>query len=311
MTALEEHTFNQPVRSAAWILPFSIAWALTCLILSALHVSGIGVPAGVVLAFGIGLLLWVCRGVFVPEWAIFARPVVGVRLVRFDSAKRVNKTMETNETNETMRTDSGYLALTFDDGPNPAFTPRILNLLAAHNARATFFVIGKQAKAHPELLMEIARLGHQIENHSYSHVRWAPFYPTAVVVADLEKAQVAIAQATGRRPRWHRPPFGVISPSVARAVRKTGLGLCCWSHKAGDGVPWAPFESALRRLEQGLYPGAILTLHDGLSAAHDAQGLVAEQLLERLLPRMKELGLRSVTLDELFEAQSETSSSTL
>lgn len=222
------------------------------------------------------------------------------------------------------------VALTFDDGPDPETTPKILQLLSRYGARATFFVIGERAAHHPEVLAAIARAGHQIESHSYHHSWWTAFTPRFRLAAELRAAQSVIAAASGRPPRWLRPPIGILSPEVVAAAQQVGLRLCAWSCKARDGLARTSVAVALSRLRAGLRPGAILLLHDApapparprstrpapagqgpRSGHHDAAPgrsptgpvPIAPAVLEVLLPELAARNLRAVTLDELLEPE--------
>lgn len=204
--------------------------------------------------------------------------------------------------------DRPLVALTFDDGPDPEATPRVLQLLAQHGARATFFVIGERAARHPEVIAAIARAGHQIESHSHRHSWWTAFTPRRRLAAELRTAQAVIAAASGREPRWFRPPIGILSPEVVGAAQAVGLRLCAWSCKARDGLAGTSVAAALARLRAGLEPGAILLLHD---AAEPRPGPprpgpprsappIAPAVLAALLPELARRQLRAVTLDELL-----------
>jgi len=196
--------------------------------------------------------------------------------------------------------DRPLVALTFDDGPDPEGTPRVLEALARHGAQATFFVIGARAARHPELLRELARRGHQVENHSYHHGYDTPLRDARALAAELAVAQRLITDATGRAPRWFRPPVGLLSPRVAEAARRAGLALCGYSCKARDGLARTTVDEALLRLRGGLRPGAILVLHDAVERGGRAP--IAADVLERLLPLLQERGLRAVTLDALLRS---------
>lgn len=204
------------------------------------------------------------------------------------------------------------VALTFDDGPDPETTGKVLQILARHGARATFFVIGERAARHPEVIAAIAQAGHQIESHSYHHSWWTAFTPRSRLAAELRAAQSVIAAASGRPPRWFRPPIGIMSPEVVAAAQQVGLRLCAWSCKARDGLARTSMAAALSRLRAGLRPGAILLLHDAsapparpqsdrpeLRSAHSRPAPIAPAVLEVLLPELAARNLRAVTLDEL------------
>lgn len=125
------------------------------------------------------------------------------------------------------------LALTFDDGPNPAWTPQLLDVLARHNVRATFFLVGRYAQAEPELVRRILAAGHVIGNHSWSHPNLAI---TAAVRVHLELAQTqdTLQQIAGQAVRWFRPPFGARRPAVLKIARSLGMTPVLWNAITSD-----------------------------------------------------------------------------
>jgi peptidoglycan-N-acetylglucosamine deacetylase len=122
----------------------------------------------------------------------------------------------------------GELALTFDDGPNPAWTPRLLDILAVHDVRATFFLVGRYAQAEPELVRRIADAGHLIGNHSWSHPNLAITAPSRVR-AELSQTSDTLAQITGAPVRYFRPPFGARRPDVLQAAKSLGMKPVLWN----------------------------------------------------------------------------------
>jgi peptidoglycan-N-acetylglucosamine deacetylase len=189
------------------------------------------------------------------------------------------------------------IALTFDDGPDARWTPAVLDALDARDQRATFFVIGEKAARNPELLQDIARRGHEIANHSWSHSNFTPFKAPAAIADELLRTNAVVEQVTGRRPRWFRPPVGLLSPRVAEGARRAGLELVCWTASARDGVARTTPDAAFKRLDPALQPGAILVLHDA-RVSGDGEPAALEILI-RTLDRMEKVGLKSVTLSEL------------
>jgi peptidoglycan/xylan/chitin deacetylase (PgdA/CDA1 family) len=194
------------------------------------------------------------------------------------------------------------LALTFDDGPNPAITPRLLDLLEQHKARATFFLIGKHTREFPGLAKEIVARGHAVGNHTETHPSLTFLLPRRIG-EELERCEEAIAAATGRKGGWMRPPYGFRGPQLDGVVRRQGsAGVAMWSAMAYDWKP-QPAERVIERLRQAR-GGDIVLLHD---ADHrDPQGDRRHTVaaLEYWLPRWNDAGLRMVSLDEL-EAQSQ------
>jgi peptidoglycan/xylan/chitin deacetylase (PgdA/CDA1 family) len=189
------------------------------------------------------------------------------------------------------------VSLTFDDGPDPEVTPRVLDLLDRYGMRASFFCVGEKAAAHPEVMREIARRGHGIENHSRSH-SWAfAFYGLFRLKREVEAAQLLIAGAAGRAPAYFRAPMGLRSPLLDPVLARCGLHHVSWTRRGFDATARDP-ERVLRRLTAGLSAGDILLLHDGAGARTRDGTPVVLAVLPLLLERMKALGLTSVALAE-------------
>ncbi len=195
---------------------------------------------------------------------------------------------------------SGRVALTFDDGPNPETTPRVLDLLRERRQRATFFVIGRKAEAHPELLRKMADEGHAIGVHGFDHDRLYSFWRPALVTADIERCISIVARATGRRPELFRPPIGQASPRTFAGAKKAGVEVVGWSVRGRDGLAGARAERVSERVERGLRAGAIVLLHD--AAERDDYRPASLEALPRILEALEERGLRSVTVGELVGA---------
>ncbi len=191
--------------------------------------------------------------------------------------------------------DKNALALTFDDGPNPGVTPGLLNLLDAHEVRATFFLIGRHVRAFPKLSREIAARGHQIGNHTETHPNLALLSPHSIE-SELNPCREAVSSAVGREPRWMRPPFGFRGPQLGGVVRRLGYsGVVMWSKWAWDWKPQpaAPVIHRLRRVTGG----DIVLLHDGDHRTLEGDRHHTVAALAYWLPRWKDAGLRFVTLD--------------
>jgi peptidoglycan/xylan/chitin deacetylase (PgdA/CDA1 family) len=190
----------------------------------------------------------------------------------------------------------GEIALTFDDGPDPATTPRVLDLLDARKARATFFCVGRRVEAHRDVAAEIARRGHRVENHSHRHRNAFWFLPPPLLRDEIERAQDAIATATGRAPRLFRAPAGIRSPLLEPALARAGLELVAWTRRGFDTVS-GDAGRVLARLVRGLAPGDILLLHDGRGARGASGGPVLLEVLPRLLDVIDAAGLHPVPLE--------------
>jgi len=187
----------------------------------------------------------------------------------------------------------GEVALTFDDGPDPRVTPRVLDLLEAAGARASFFLIGHRAAAHPDLAREIARRGHRIENHTWSHPHGFAFGGPAAMGQEIDRAQRLLTDLGGRPPAWFRPPAGIRNPMLAGVLAPRHLGLASWTRRGFDGVRADPGAVA-RRLTRGLAGGDVLLLHDGSSLV-GADGRQAGTVLAALPRVLDSLGRRGLT----------------
>jgi len=127
----------------------------------------------------------------------------------------------------------GELALTFDDGPNPAWTPRLLDLLAEHNVHATFFMLGKFARAERELARRVADAGHLVGNHTWTHPDLSRSRDSNIL-DELTRTNDLLAQITGTPVRYFRPPFGARRPYVLKLARQLGLIPVTWNAMTRD-----------------------------------------------------------------------------
>ena len=190
----------------------------------------------------------------------------------------------------------GEVSLTFDDGPDPEVTPRVLDLLDRHQAKASFFCVGEMAEAYPAIVRDIVRRGHGVENHSHRHSHAFAFYGLAGLRRDVESAQATLTGICGRQPRFFRAPMGMRSPLLDPVLAKCGLRYVSWTRRGFDSIHRNP-EKVLRRLAGGLAAGDILLLHDGgLSLRARSDDSVVLAVLPALLDRIKANGLKSVTL---------------
>lgn len=158
-------------------------------------------------------------------------------------------------------TGAAGVAVTFDDGPHPEGTPAVLEVLAATEARATFFVIGEQVERRPELVRRILAEGHAVALHGYRHRLQLRLSPAAVS-ADVQRGLAVVSEAAGVAPAWHRPPFGIYSPAGLRAVRQAGLSPLLWSRWGKD---WRRFTTPRRivsRTTRAVIGGDVILLHD-------------------------------------------------
>ncbi|HME27831.1 MAG TPA: polysaccharide deacetylase family protein [Acetobacteraceae bacterium] len=189
----------------------------------------------------------------------------------------------------------GYVALTFDDGPDPNITPRVLDLLDRHGAKASFFCIGRRASAHPEIVRDIIRRGHSVENHSHHHPSAFAFYLPHALQQEIYDAQVAIQAITGTKPQFFRAPMGFRSPMLDPIVVRSALRYVSWTRRGWDCVSRSP-AGVLRRIMRGLTAGDVILLHDGSCARTHCGEPVVLAVLPTLLEHLISRGLRPVSL---------------
>jgi len=152
-------------------------------------------------------LLLACAATLTSALALGAEPAVQHAKVPTEKTPAAAK--ESAITFNSVHVDGPYIAMTFDDGPSAALTPKLLDLLAAHHIKATFFVIGENVAEHPEIVARAAREGHEIANHSWSHPNFAKMSQESVR-SQLQRTDDAIKSATGKSPTLMRPPYGSI-----------------------------------------------------------------------------------------------------
>jgi peptidoglycan/xylan/chitin deacetylase (PgdA/CDA1 family) len=185
------------------------------------------------------------------------------------------------------------VALTFDDGPDPAVTPTVLDLLDRYGAKASFFCIGTRVAAHPELAREITRRGHSVENHTYSHPNTFACLLPGALARQVGAAQTIVERVVGTRPQFFRAPMGLRSPLLDPVLVAAGLCYTSWTRRGYDTTS-TDCDAVLRRLSARLAAGDVLLLHDRRLAARGAP--VVLDVLPRLLERIATAKLRSVSL---------------
>lgn len=193
------------------------------------------------------------------------------------------------------------IALTFDDGPDGDFTPRILEVLRAHRAKATFFVVGKQVEYYPEVLRQVAAAGHEIGSHTYSHPRLSGL-SDARLRSELARTADLIRSVCGVAPVYFRPPFGVISSASIQVVRDCGYTIILWDREL-DSRDWERpgVDRIVERVVSNARPGSIVLLHDGGGCR--SQTVAA---LEKILDQLAAKGYRFVTISELLRLDGQT-----
>jgi len=187
--------------------------------------------------------------------------------------------------------------LTIDDGPSDD-TPAMLDLLDAHAAKATFFLVGERAAQRPALVREILRRGHDLGNHSHSHPQaWFWALGPKAMAREIGQAQDTLGAIAGQAPRWYRSVVGMTNPFVAAPLHAHGLRRVAWSARGFDGVDCEPGQT-VARIERDLRPGAIVLLHEGAAHGHNPE------ILRGVLAALEARGLRA----ELPEASVSLSS---
>ncbi len=193
------------------------------------------------------------------------------------------------------RREARGVALTFDDGPSPEHTPRILDLCDEAGVKATFFVIGEKAARHPDLVREIVARGHGLGVHGHRHDRLLALRAPRTVAEDLDQAIAAVLAITGERPAFFRPPVKLTSLRVARALEDFDLTVVGWSVRGLDGRSSARPDRVAARVTRKLRDGAIVLLHDG--AERDDFTPASVEALPKILAAMARLDLPGVRLD--------------
>lgn len=194
---------------------------------------------------------------------------------------------------------SRQLALTYDDGPNDPHTLRLLEVLARHQVRATFFLIGRFVAEKPEITQEIARAGHVIGNHTFNH-RNLIFCSAARVCSEIEQCGRVLADTVGKPSKLWRPPFGARLPHVLSAGRKLGLEPVMWTVSSND---WKvrSAHAIEQRVCKRVRGGDVILLHDGGYIRMGANRAHTVEATDRLVRRLKDQGYEFVTINEMMD----------
>jgi peptidoglycan/xylan/chitin deacetylase (PgdA/CDA1 family) len=233
-------------------------------------------------------LLFICFASVAVAIAAGADPTPATR----HAAQKTQATAEDpGITFNSVHVDGPYIAMTFDDGPSETLTPKLLDLLAAHHIKATFFVIGENVAEHPEIVARAAREGHEIANHSWSHPNFGKMSDDNVR-SQLRRTDDAIRSATGSRPTLMRPPYGSITPREKRWIHdEFGYRVILWDV---DPLDWKrPGPAVVRnRILKETQPGSIVLSHDIHPGTIEA--------MPSTLDALEAKGFKFVTVSELI-----------
>lgn len=188
------------------------------------------------------------------------------------------------------------IALTFDDGPDPAWTPRVLELLAGRGVRASFFLVGERAARAAETVRGIAAEGHEVASHGWSHRSLWLCGPKRTAV-EIARAHEVLGELAGRAPRHFRPPWGMVNAAMFAALRRCGERCVFWSIQP-EGLSPAPAERQVSHVLVRVHPGAIVDLHDAEGTPRAPERLLAA--LPPMIDGLRDVGYELVTVAELL-----------
>ena len=216
----------------------------------------------------------------------------------FDQAIIVRK-----DTVYQVRSNEKVVALTFDDGPSPIWTPQILDALNLVNVKATFFMLGQHVQRYPEIARRVAEQGHEIGNHTYDHHGLISYKPEELdrEIKDTEKV---ILTATGKKTKYFRPPKAWITAQEKKQVTDLGYETVLWSLNSKD---WVTFDDRymIKYIMHHVRPGDIILFHDsgGVFKLEGGNRKETVKTIPRLVQQLRERGYRFVTISELLKLQ--------
>ena len=181
------------------------------------------------------------------------------------------------------KTDRKVVYLTFDDGPHPPETERVLDVLRERGARATFFLIGSKVSGNEAVLRRMLAEGHTLGLHTFSHAGTFPLLSFDKMLADVNEGKRAVESVAGRKISLFRPPFGVTNPTIAKVVRTLGLQTVGWNVRSFDTMFCKSSEHdwhvpVVERIMKQVRPGSVILLHDRLDGASDLLALLLDRL---------------------------------
>lgn len=195
------------------------------------------------------------------------------------------------------------VALTFDDGPSPKWTPEILDVLKAGQAKATFFMLGEHVEQYPEVARRVVLEGHEIGNHTYDH-HVLIYYKTQELEKELSDAQAAIYKATGLTTRYFRPPKAWLTESEKKDIKRLGYEIILWSLNSKDWVTF-DYRYIVKYILHYVQPGDILLFHDsgGVFKTEGGNRKETVKAVALLIEKLRARGYRFVTISELLKLQ--------
>ena len=189
----------------------------------------------------------------------------------------------------------GAVALTFDDGPDPDVTPKILEILRQRSAGASFFCVGQRAERHPHLIADIVARGHRVENHTYRHSNAFAFLGPRGMGREIDRAQLLLGRLAGTPPAYFRAPAGMRNPWLNALLAARSLDLVSWTRRGFDTVSRDP-ATIVARLVKNVRAGDVIVLHDGASASDASGQPVVLDVLPMLLDELDRCNLRPVAI---------------
>lgn len=183
------------------------------------------------------------------------------------------------------------IAISFDDGPNPAYTQQVMELLAKYQVKASFFLIGQKVELHPEIVKQLYVAGHELGNHSNTHGFFIDFKNKNGFIKEIKDTDEKIQRLIGRKPLFFRPPYGVMTPHLAAASKELQKSVIGWNIRSFDTTSRSAAQ-ILQNIRQQMRPGSILLFHDSSEKTLE--------VLEQTLIFAQENGFKIVSLEHLL-----------
>jgi peptidoglycan-N-acetylglucosamine deacetylase len=189
-----------------------------------------------------------------------------------------------------IQTSEKIVFLSFDDGPSDQFTSNVLDTLKRNNIKAVFFCTGQHAELYPDLIRQISNEGHRIGNHTFSHDWRNAFKLSGTIKVEINKTNDILFKITGNNTNLFRPPFGITNPSIAQALKITGMHSVGWDIRSFDTMSKDP-QKLIHRVSKRLRPGSIILLHDNRE--------ITSRNLNELIETIQKKGYKILPLPEL------------